>query len=331
VTYESNAPIIAGASLHVTVHASADAGPITGDLSIALPDGVNAATNVSPGATYSPQPYHSVSGLATLNRAAQYSFDVAVNASNGSMLVFMPMFYVSGIVPVAQNLSIPVGPDSTAPLSTAPVQTFVANTALNLGLAPVHLGWTGTDNFSGVARYILAQSIDGHAFKIVSTSLTSRATNRNLAPGHTYRFRIRAVDYAGNAGRWMIGSRFQLTGYQQTSAAIHYAGTWATSTDPLWWGGTAKSSSTAGATASLTFTGRSFAWIALKATNRGKAQVFVDGVLTTTVDLYSTTTQSQRVVWSANWSTTAARTVLIKVLATAGRPRIDLDGIVTGS
>lgn len=331
VTYESSTAIIAGASLHVTVHGSTDAGPVSGYLSVDLPDGVDPATSVSPGATYSPAPYHSVGGLATLNRAAQHSFDVVVNAADGSTLVFMPSFYVSGVVSVSQNLSIPVGPDSIAPVATAPVQTLVANTSLNMGLMPVHLGWTGADNFSGVARYILAQSTDGHAYSIVSTTLTSPGTSRNLAPGHAYQFRVRAIDHAGNAGWWAIGSRLHLAAYQQTNAAVHYLGSWGTSTDPLWWGGTATSSTTAGSIASLTFTGRSFAWIALKASNRGKAQVFVNGVLTATVDLYSTMTQSQRVVWAANWSTAAARTVLIKVLATAGRPRVDLDGIVTGS
>jgi hypothetical protein len=110
-----------------------------------------------------------------------------------------------------------------------------------------------------------------------------------------------------------------------------YHGTWTSSTSTTWWGGTAKGSSSAGATASLTFTGRQFAWISLKAYNRGKAQVYVNGVLTATVDLYSATLLKQRVAWSATWSTSATRTVLIKVLGTATRPRIDVDGFITGT
>jgi hypothetical protein len=95
-----------------------------------------------------------------------------------------------------------------------------------------------------------------------------------------------------------------------------------------WWGGTARSSSTKGSTVSYTFTGRSIAWVGLKAANRGKANVYVNGVLNATVDLYSSTTLRQRIVWSANYSTSATRTVTIRVLGTFGRPRVDVDGFV---
>jgi len=64
---------------------------------------------------------------------------------------------------------------------------------------------------------------------------------------------------------------------------------------------------------------------------RGKANVYVNDVYKTTVDLYSATTLKQRVVWSANYSTSATRTITIKVLGTAGRPRVDIDGFIVGS
>jgi hypothetical protein len=67
------------------------------------------------------------------------------------------------------------------------------------------------------------------------------------------------------------------------------------------------------------------------ASNRGKAQVYVNGVLKATIDLYSATTLKQRIVWSANYSTSATRTVTIKVLGTSGRPRVDVDGFIVGS
>jgi hypothetical protein len=54
-------------------------------------------------------------------------------------------------------------------------------------------------------------------------------------------------------------------------------------------------------------------------------------VLKATVDLYSATTLRQRIVWSANYSTSATRTVTIKVLGTSGRPRVDVDGFIVGS
>jgi hypothetical protein len=39
----------------------------------------------------------------------------------------------------------------------------------------------------------------------------------------------------------------------------------------------------------------------------------------------------QRVVWSASYLSLARRTVVIKVLGTSGRPRIDVDGFLVGA
>ena len=69
----------------------------------------------------------------------------------------------------------------------------------------------------------------------------------------------------------------------------------------------------------------------MKAYNRGKAQVFVNGVLKATVDLYSAATKKRVVVWSQTYTTSATRTITIKVLGTAGRQRVDVDGFIVGS
>jgi hypothetical protein len=222
--------------------------------------------------------------------------------------------------------------DTVAPTATGPTWKIgSAGSALVSGSIPVVLSWTGSDATSGIDHYLLSQSIDGGVYTSVSSSLTATTMTRDIVPGHNYRFAICAVDKAGNVGALYYGLTFRLTGLHESNAAIHYVGTWPTSTSTTWWGGTAKGSSQAGASASLTFTGRSFAWISLKASNRGQARVYVNGVLTATVDLYSATLQKQRVGWSATWSSSATRTVLIKVVGTATRPRIDVDGFFTGN
>ena len=220
--------------------------------------------------------------------------------------------------------------ETVPPLATAPVQAAAIG-PLASGLDPVLLRWTGADAISGIARFELSQSTDGRAFTSVSTGLTTSSVIRNLAPGHTYRFRLRGIDRAGNVGAWMAGRAFTLRAISQSSAAVRYRGTWTTARSTTWWGGTARSSSTRGSTASYTFTGRSIAWVGLKSSNRGKAQIYVNGVLKSTIDLYSATTLKQRIVWSANYATSATRTLTIKVLGTTGRPRVDIDGFIVGS
>jgi hypothetical protein len=218
--------------------------------------------------------------------------------------------------------------DAISPVAVAPANSLVSGSALASGLVPVRLTWSGSDARSGVGRYALSQSTDGHAYVSVSTTLTGTSLTRNLSTGHTYRFAIRATDKVGNIGAWAYGSTFKLTGVSQASSAVHYHGTWATSTSTTWWGGTARSSSTKGSTATFTFTGKSIAWVGLKAVNRGKANVYVNGVLKATVNLYAATTLKRRIVWSANYATSATRTVTIKVLGTSGRPRVDVDGFI---
>jgi hypothetical protein len=235
-------------------------------------------------------------------------------------------------VPSAPSAELVLVSDTTPPIASGPTWSLPAGPGLYAGRPIVRLGWTGSDAQSGVDRYELAQSTDGAPYVTLTTTLQAIVLDRYLLPGHTYRFRIRAVDAAGNVGAWAYGATFKLSGVQQSSSAVHYHGTWATSTSATtWWGGTARASSAKGATASYTFTGRSIAWVGLKAATRGKAAVYINGVYKATVDLASATTKKQVVIWSGRWSSSATRTITIKVLGTSGRPRVDVDGFLVGS
>jgi hypothetical protein len=236
----------------------------------------------------------------------------------------------TGIPMVATSWTFGVTPDALAPTATAPLQTL-APAALSGGLLPVRIAWSGSDA-SGIRKYALDQQVDGGPWGPVTAGTTATAMTRNVAAGHTYRFRVRPTDNAGNPGAWVYGTGLKVTAIQQTNAAITYRGTWSTLTSSTsWWGGSAKSSTMAGSTATYKFSGRSFAWVGLRSPIRGKAQVYVDGVLKATIDLYAAAIQPQRIVWSVNYGTSASRTVRIQVLGTAGRPRVDVDGFIVGS
>jgi hypothetical protein len=221
--------------------------------------------------------------------------------------------------------------DTTPPTATAPTHRLVGGSAISAGRTTVRLAWTGADATSGVARYELAQSTDGGAWTTVSSALGVPTLDRLLSPSHTYRFRVRAVDRAGNTGAWMSGPTFRLTAYSELNGRLRYTGTWTTSSSTVYWGGRVRSASRAGARATIAVTGRSVEWVARKGPTRGRAQVYVNGVLVATVDLYASTYQNQRVAWAANWSTSATRTISIRVLGTSGRPRVDVDAFVVGS
>jgi hypothetical protein len=268
-------------------------------------------------------------GTAWTTRSYAPSQSWSLTATNGTKTVYVRWRDSAGNWSGVKTDTITL--DTVAPTVTAPSRTFVTGSAISSGKVSVRLGWSGSDVTSGIARYELAQSTDGKAWATVSTSLTAKALDRALSPGHTYRFRVRAVDKAGNTGGWATGSTFTLSRYSEASSRIHYSGTWRTATSSVYWGGAAKYASAAGAKASFTSTGRTIAWVARRGPTRGKAEVFVNGTKVATVDLYASSYQNQRVVWSKSWSSAATRTVTIRVVGTSGRPRVDLDAIVTGS
>lgn len=221
--------------------------------------------------------------------------------------------------------------DTVAPTVSAPIRTLVAGSTVVGGRATARLSWTGTDATSGIAGYDVAQQTDVGAWTTIGSAIATRTTDRGLATGHSYRFRVRPVDRAGNVGAWVTGPKFELTRFQESSGRITYSGSWRTATSTSFWGGAARRSSAAGAKASITFSGRSAAWVSAVGPNRGKAAVYVNGNRVATIDLYAKTTATRRVVWAANWSTSASRRITIKVLGTAGRPRVDIDAIITSN
>ena len=250
-------------------------------------------------------------------------------ATNGTRTVYVKWVDKAGNISAVKTDTIVL--DTVAPTATAPRRGFVASSSISAGRIALRVPWSGSDATSGIARYELAQSTDGGAWTTVSTTLTSPTATRNLAPLHTYRFRVRAVDKAGNPGSWATGTTFRISRYSESNAAITYSGSWTKVSSTAYWGSAAKKSSTAGAKASLTFSGRSIAWVARTGPDRGKAGIYVNGTKVATVDLYSPTAQAQRVVWVGSWTTTASRTVTIRVAGTVGRPRIDLDALVTAN
>jgi hypothetical protein len=98
-----------------------------------------------------------------------------------------------------------------------------------------------------------------------------------------------------------------------------------------YWGGADRFATARGATATIRLTGRSFAWVASRGPSRGTARVYVNGVLAKTVNLHASTVSKRRVVFATSWSTSATRTITIRVMGTAGHPRVDLDGFTWAS
>lgn len=70
-------------------------------------------------------------------------------------------------------------------------------------------------------------------------------------------------------------------------AEVKYSGTWSDVTDPACYEGKARASAERRASVEFTFQGNDIYWRAVKGPGLGKADVFLDGVLQTTVDCWA--------------------------------------------
>ncbi len=206
-----------------------------------------------------------------------------------------------------------------------------SGTAISGGTTVVRVRWVGSDATSGIARYQVERQVDGGAWTRLPAEPATPSLDVALAAQHAYRFRVRAIDRAGNVGDWTAGPGFSLSSFTESSTRIAYKGAWTKVSSSLFWGGSARKATATGATATIKVTGRSIAWIGLRGPGRGKATIYVDGTKVATVDLYASTYQGQRVIWARDWPTSGTRTVMIRVAGTSGRPRIDLDGMIVGT
>jgi hypothetical protein len=115
---------------------------------------------------------------------------------------------------------------------------------------------------------------------------------------------------------------------QENATPVTYSGSWKRVTLSGASGGYVKRSLTTGNTATYTFNGRDISFVSTRGPARGIAQVRVDGNLVATIDLYSATSQTKRVVWSA-LVTPGSHTVQIRVTGTrnaaSSSNRIDID------
>jgi GH25 family lysozyme M1 (1,4-beta-N-acetylmuramidase) len=217
--------------------------------------------------------------------------------------------------------------DGIGPVVATPGVRLYAGGKLGTSSAPVRSTWSGSDP-SGISSYQIQRQVNGSAYATVSSATTAKLVNQQLANGSLVRYRVRAKDKLGNLGAWSTGPTIQTLIHQQTSTSVRYSGTWRTSTTSSASGGSLRYATAAGASASFTFSGASIAWVATKGSNRGSANVYVDGVYVAGVNLYTSSKTYRTVVFAKWWPTNGTHTIKIVARGTAGHPMIDVDAFV---
>lgn len=270
-----------------------------------------------------------------------WSGSAEVDLPDGSTEVRVDYFEAGDHAAVSLTMNRTSACDTVAPTVGAPVQSIATDSQLGASTVPVKVTWSGSDTGSGVASYQVQQRKYGStawgAWSSATSGTTAKTLARQVAPGR-YQFQVRAVDKAGNWSAWNPGTAFTVAAYQETSTAaagkITYSGTWSGQASSSASGGSTRYATARGSQATFSFTGgRQVAWVAPKASNRGNADVYLDGVKVATVSLYVTAEQHRRVVFArTGLDPTVTHTLKVYVLGTkptgSTGTRVDIDGFV---
>jgi hypothetical protein len=261
----------------------------------------------------------SVQGVGSINGGGRYAASAA-----GSATVVATARGIQG------TAAITVRADTYAPVIKAPSHVMVVDEALTGTAVPLRVSWAAaTDKGRGVAGYELERAAGGEWVPVPLDKPTDLTVTVTGAPAQVHRFRVRAVDRAGNFSPWAAAGAFRLGSVQESSKAVVRKGRWTARLSPSFLGGRAISAQTAGASARIEFTGLQVAWISAVGPNRGEARVYVDGKLAGTVDLRSAEVEARRVVFTRSWTSSGKHTLEVRIVGTSGRPRVDVDAFLS--
>lgn len=141
------------------------------------------------------------------------------------------------------------------------------------------------------------------------------------AMSHTLVIEVTGTHSLTSLGSWVTVDAFDvLPRFEQDNPSVSYSGgSWLVypqGGSSQFSGGTAVAEWAPGARATFSFTGSGVRWIGYRDEWAGKALVFLDGVLQTTVDTYASPFQAQAVVFAASGLPPIPHTLVIEVEGT---------------
>ena len=218
--------------------------------------------------------------------------------------------------------------DRTSPETNLRPLGFVVGSRVSATSVKVRVGASAADSGSGVASTVVQELQPSSTTTIARASGPSIRVERRLPFAAKRAYRSRASDRLGHVGAWATGTWARPVLRGDGSAAITWSGRWRNVASSSALGRTLRRSATAGATATLRFTGRAVAVVAPRGPGLGRADVLVDGVRVATIDLRAGSTTSRVVVFSRAWSAAGSHRLTVRVRGTAGRPTVPIDAFV---
>jgi subtilisin len=259
---------------------------------------------------------------ASLGSGPSLTIDLAGGAPAGSYTVRISASSGAEIERAAFRLIVPT---TTADIGGPTVKLTVGKVAGSISV-PVSVAWTRVTN---ARRYRLQTRVDEGAW---GSGVRTTRTQLTLSerPGRRYQFRVQAL--VGGVWRSWKQGRTALVTAVEPSNDVAFTGNWKAAPSRRAYSELPVSSSEAGASATYRFTARSIAWLSVRAPERGRATVYIDGVASQTVDLYASTRKDRVIVFARSFAGSGAHAIRIVVSgAPADRPRVDLDALIVVS
>ena len=227
------------------------------------------------------------------------------------------------------TLSINVVQDS--PTAQSPVITPIPGVVMGVSALPVRVAWAAaTDPTSAIAGYQVQTSKNAGAWGVtVERTATQLTAVYGLNYDASYRFRVRARDTADNWSAWAETPAMSLVHpVDDRAASVVRSRGWVRPPNATAWRGTETGSRTPGAHLRMTFTGRAIAVVGPRNKYRGKARLYVDGVLITTLNMRSAVSRSRELVFARSFGASGTHTIMLVALGSGRAGFFGLDAFI---
>jgi len=218
--------------------------------------------------------------------------------------------------------------ENAPPVAAPPGPSLVRGSRTSATGLPIVLAWPSAADESPIVRYELGEAGEAGLATVATTGAVVRSATRTIPFGMPRVYAVRATDAPGNIGEWAAAAPVEVAVVSESSALVERSAGWTGYASPYALGGKVTSTIRAGAWMRYTFTGQGIALVGPRGPSRGRAEVWLDGSLVATVSASAKTSGSRWLLYATAVDPSVAHTIEVRVLATAGRPRFDVDAFL---
>ena len=226
------------------------------------------------------------------------------------------------------EVRVPLIVENAPPVAAAPGASFIRGSRTSMTDLPIRLAWPPAADQSPIASYELGEAGEAGLTGVAATAGSVLSATRTIPFATPRVYAVRATDGPGNLGEWAAAEPVDVTFVEDSSAEVRRSAGWTDSASTHALGGQSLFATRSGAFLRYTFTGRAIALVGPRSLTRGSADVWLDGTRVATVSEYARASAARMILYAANVDPLVPHTIEVRVLATPGHPRFDVDAFL---